>query len=52
MERTIEFRRHAEECRKLARAARSAQDREALERMASSWDELAMNRERSLRQKA
>jgi hypothetical protein len=47
--RTItEYRRHAEECRRLARQTAGPADRRALEELAETWERLAKLRERDL----
>ena len=43
-----EYRRHAEECRVLARAAQNAEHRNQLLIMAETWDGLAAERERAV----
>jgi hypothetical protein len=48
MEKVIDYRNHAVECRELAQRARSPDEREMLLNMAASWDNLADSRERSL----
>jgi hypothetical protein len=48
MQKVSEYRHHAEECRTLARRARSAADRDMLLKMADSWDELARAREKRM----
>jgi hypothetical protein len=37
-----EYRRHSEECRKLAKSAANLKDRKAFEGMAQNWDLLAI----------
>ena len=46
MERVVEFRQHAAECRLLATRARSPGQRDMLLQMAESWESLADTRER------
>ena len=47
--RTIsEFRNHAQECRELAKLVHKLEDKDALDRAAQSWDNLAKLREREL----
>ena len=46
MKKASEYRRHAEDCRKLARSADSEEHRELLNTMATTWDRLADDRER------
>jgi hypothetical protein len=48
MEKVIDFRRHAEECRQLAHRSRKDDERKMLVAMAESWDSLAEVRERNL----
>lgn len=43
-----EYRRNAEECRKLAKLLTKAEDKRALEQMAETWEKLAVLRERDL----
>jgi len=52
MEKVIDYRRHAEECRALAGRARTVDERQMLIDMAESWEVLAVNRVRSLARKA
>jgi hypothetical protein len=40
-----EYRRHADECRKLASRARTADEKEVILNMAATWDELANTRQ-------
>lgn len=50
--RTIEeYRRHAEECRQLASRARSADEKEMIQKMVETWEELAATREHMLRRR-
>jgi hypothetical protein len=42
------YRQHAQECRVLAKRARTAEEREMILKMAETWDELARSRERML----
>jgi len=46
MKTAEEYRQHAEECRRLAELARSAEERAAILIIAASWEELASYRER------
>ena len=48
MKKTHDYRQHANECRALARKARSEEERQQLLTMASTWDILAVERERRL----
>jgi hypothetical protein len=41
METSTEYKRFAEECRRLAREAKTEQHRRILEEMAQSWEKLA-----------
>jgi hypothetical protein len=41
METSTEYKRFAEECRRLAREAKTAQHRQILEEMAQAWEQLA-----------
>jgi len=45
METTTEYQRYAEECRRLARQAKTEQHRRILEEMAQAWEELAKEEE-------
>ena len=49
LKKAEEYRRHAEECRVLARAAQNGEHRNQLLIMAETWDGLAAERERGLR---
>jgi hypothetical protein len=49
LEKVIDYRNHAIECRQMAERARSSEEREMLLNMAASWDSLANSRERSLK---
>jgi hypothetical protein len=46
MKKASEYRRHAEECRQLARSADREEHRELLINMAATWEALADERER------
>jgi hypothetical protein len=48
MEKAEEFRRHADECRVLARGAQNNEHRLQLLKMAESWEELATAREQQV----
>jgi hypothetical protein len=48
MKKASEYRHHAEECRTLARRARSAEDRDMLLNMADPWENLARDREKRM----
>jgi hypothetical protein len=52
MKKASEYRRHAEECRQLARSADSEEHRQLLSRMAATWDSLADERESKVQQTA
>jgi len=41
METTTEYRRFAQECRRLARDAKTERHRKIMEEMAQAWDQLA-----------
>lgn len=45
MKKASEYRQHAEECRQLAAAMESGEQRELLLTMAANWDRLADDRE-------
>jgi hypothetical protein len=52
MKKVEDYRSHAEECRTMARRARSAQERDMLINMARTWDDLSIHRaEQIARQK-
>jgi hypothetical protein len=48
MRRIADYRRHAEECRTLARQADSPEERGQLLNMAATWESLAQERESAL----
>ena len=48
MKKTSEYRKHAEECRSLARQMKQGEYREQLLVMADTWDRLAAEREAAL----
>jgi hypothetical protein len=48
VQKVVDYRRHSEECRKLAERARSPAERQMLLAMADSWDSLADRREWAL----
>jgi hypothetical protein len=48
MMKVADFRRHAEECQKLARSAGFAEHRDKLLKMAQDWEKLAKERELQL----
>jgi hypothetical protein len=48
MKKVSEYRTHAEECRMLAKTARTAEHRAMLMNMAGTWDTLAETREKTL----
>jgi hypothetical protein len=47
MRTSTDYRRYAEECRRLARDARNEQHRKILRDMAETWDKLAEEAERT-----
>jgi hypothetical protein len=47
MKKASEYRTHADECRMLARTAKTAEHRSMLMNMAATWDSLAETREKS-----
>jgi hypothetical protein len=49
MKQAAEYRKHAEECRKLAHSARNEPERKQLMDMAAAWERLAKDRERQIR---
>jgi hypothetical protein len=50
--RTVaEFRKHAEECRELAKKLTREDDKKAMELMANAWEKVANDRERELKSK-
>ncbi len=49
MKKTSEYRQHAVECRNLAASMFAEEHREQLLAMASTWEQMAEERERSLR---
>ncbi len=52
MEKLVDYRRHAEECRQLSARAQRPSERQMLLDMAESWEELAQTRERVLAARA
>jgi hypothetical protein len=48
MRTVAEYRRHAEECRRLARHTAAPEDRRALEELADTWEMLANLRDQDL----
>ena len=46
MKKASEYRKHAEECRVLARSMPAGKDRDQLLEMAATWDNLATERSR------
>jgi hypothetical protein len=48
MKTVAEYRKHAEECEALARRAKSAEEREMIANMASTWRLLADQREKMI----
>jgi len=51
MQRTLEYHRFAEECRKLAEALVNPRHKQKLHEMAAAWDMLAIERKRELDEK-
>jgi hypothetical protein len=51
MRTVAEFRKHAEECREMARKLTREDDKKALELMAKAWEKAANARERELKSK-
>jgi len=51
MQRTLEYHRFAEECRKLAEALVNPRHKQKLQEMAAAWDMLAIERKRELDEK-
>jgi hypothetical protein len=45
MQKVEEYRKHAEDCRRLANTARDEQAKHQLLQMAETWDSLAVSRE-------
>ena len=45
MQKSLEFRQHAQECRTLARTTRDESQRQQLMNMANTWDKLAADRD-------
>jgi hypothetical protein len=52
MRRVAEYRRFADDCRKLARSLRKPEHRQQLEDMATAWEMLALEREAQLKKEA
>ena len=48
LKKAVDYRRHADECRVLARAAQNGEHRNQLLIMAETWDGLAAERERAV----
>jgi hypothetical protein len=51
MQRTLEYHRFAEECRKLAEVLINPRHKQKLQEMAAAWDMLAMERKLALDEK-
>lgn len=51
MQRTLEYHRYAEECRKLANVLLNPHHKQKLLQMAAAWDMLAMERKQMLDEK-
>ena len=49
MNKAKDYREYAKECRMIARGSRKEQERAQLEQMAQTWEALATERERTLR---
>jgi hypothetical protein len=52
VKKASEYRQHAEECRALARTSRTPDERAQLDHLARTWDGLAVDRERIVREQA
>jgi hypothetical protein len=52
MRKVSDYRKHAEECRKLMRGAKTPEHREMLHQMAETWESLAESREKQLQRRA
>jgi hypothetical protein len=50
MQKADEYRQHAQECRALARNAQNEEHRSHLTKMAETWEGLAVERERMVRE--
>ena len=48
MKKMEEYKQHAEECRELARRSKTQADREMLLNMATTWEQLAAGRAKTL----
>jgi hypothetical protein len=51
MRTVAEFRKHAEECREMAKKLSREDDKKAMELMAAAWEKVANDRERDLKSK-
>ncbi|HET9395699.1 MAG TPA: hypothetical protein VFO36_06550 [Nitrospiraceae bacterium] len=49
MKKTTDFLKHAQECRSLAKQMENGAQRDQLQKMAETWEVLAEERERTLR---
>lgn len=49
MKTVVDYRRHAEECRALAKQMKVGEQRDQLLKMAETWETLANERQRTLR---
>lgn len=52
MKKASEYREHALACRELARTSRNAEERAQLQHLAQTWEGLALDRERIIREQA
>lgn len=52
MKKTDEYIRHAKDCRRLANQMESGEQRDQLMKMAETWEVLATERERTVRNRA
>ena len=50
LKKATEYRQHAQECRGLARASQTDEQRQQLLKLAETWEALAIERERMLRE--
>ena len=50
MKKASDYRRHAQECRELLSTVTGEEQKAALEKMASTWESLAADRERRMEQ--
>ena len=52
MKKASEYRDHAQACRELARTSRNTDERAQLQHLAQTWEGLALDRERIVREQA